>query len=185
MKPKLYFDPVIGAGTTYDLGHLEPFKLPVDSQKVGKTLIVDVRFSNHCFTNAYDIALQLPDFPILYDAGGRERSFCMLRYELSMSLPALIQGMPNPKVSVWETAERRNWAYSVAMPVEGSPVPYHVFFELKRAQKDARALQDLSMVVESAYPEDPLKGPPNLLGKMSFSLLCGKIYCGEKASTRR
>lgn len=61
-------------------------------------------------------------------------------------------------------------------------LPYHVFFELRRSHDRA---YDLGMVVESAYPEDPARGGPNILGKMGFVLLCGKVYTGKPVATKR
>lgn len=39
--------------------------------------------------------------------------------------------------------------------------------------------------LESAYPEDPARGGPNILGKMGFVLLCGKVYTGKPVATKR
>lgn len=175
-----YFPAITVNGQTYDLAHLDPLTLQVQSEMAKKTLRVGVRFSNHCFTNDYDAAMHPAGFPILLDAGKRQRSFCHVRYDLSHQLPAIVQGLTHPKIQVWQTAERRNWVYSMA--VENPAGPYHVFFELRRSTDRAH---DLGMVIESAYPEDPARGSPNTLGKMGFVLLCGKVYTGKPVATKR
>lgn len=178
-----YFPPVTANGITYDLDHLDPLTLQVESTMANKVLKVGVRFSNHCFTGEYLPATHPAGFPVLLDAGKRERSFCHVRYSLSQQLPAVVQGLTHPKVQVWQTAERRNWVYSMTIPNPAGA--YHVFFELRRAAAADRALQDLNLVVESAYPEDPARGGPNVLGRMGFVLLCGKVYTGKPLATKR
>lgn len=175
-----YFPPITANGQTYDLTHLDPLTLQVQSDMAKKTLCVGVRFSNHCFTNEYDATAHPAGFPVLLDAGQRQRSFCHIRYDLSHQLPAIVQGLAHPRIQVWQTAERRNWVYS--MTVTNPAGPYHVFFELRRSHDRA---YDLGMVVESAYPEDPARGGPNILGKMGFVLLCGKVYTGKPVDTKR
>lgn len=46
-----YFPAITVNGQTYDLAHLDPLTLQVQSEMAKKTLRVGVRFSNHCFTN--------------------------------------------------------------------------------------------------------------------------------------
>jgi hypothetical protein len=50
---------------------------------------------------------------------------------------------------------------------------------------ERRRLQDLDMVVESAYPADPGRPEPNILGRVSFLLLAGSLYTGKPVTTRR
>lgn len=180
---KPFFDPVVGPGETFGLDHLDPFKFQVHSLRAKKSLRVDVRFSNHCFTRGYEAEHHPDGFPILFDAGGRPRSFCPERYQLSLNLPAVVASLQDPTIAVWQTATQRNWAYSI--PIQDATGTYHVFFELRRAPVEQRTWQDLSMVVESAYPEGEEWGAPDLLGKMAFGLLCGRLYMGEPVSTRR
>jgi hypothetical protein len=48
-----------------------------------------------------------------------------------------------------------------------------------------RDRQDLNLVVESAYHQDPTRAEPAVRGAMGFILLCGKVYKGEPIATRR
>ncbi len=82
-----------------------------------------------------------------------------------------------------QTAQERNWLHTVK--VDDPAGPYHVFFELRRAAVESRHLQDLNLVVESAYPQGDVRRAPAVRGSMGFILLCGKVYKGESAATRR
>jgi len=180
---KAYFESVVVEGKTFALDHLEPFTFNVDSERAKKTLRIHVTFSSHCFTRSHEPENDAPGVPIFPDHMGRPRVFCRTRYRLSLALPELIKGLGGPRVKVMETAAQRNWAYSIR--VEDPAGPYHVFFEVRRAGKEHRDREDLRLVVESAYHQDSGQPPPKLRGVMAFVLLCGKVYLGEPASTRR
>lgn len=178
-----YSTPLLLRGVTYTLDHLDPFNFEVMSSKVPRPLQVNVRFTNHCYSEAFDAARHPEDEPAIMD-GVRRRAFCPLRYALSPRLPGLIRGLAQPRAKVHETSARRNWMYSaiVEEPVEGTR--YQIFFELRRAPADRRRLQDLEIVVESAYPADPGRPQPNILGAVHFALLAGSTYLGKRVSTR-
>lgn len=180
---KPYFAPLVIEGQTYCLAHLNPFQLVLPSERVRKDLRIHVRFTNHAFTAAYDAAAHNPAHPVIDDHGGRPRLFCDVRYALSHTLPSVISGFTHPATKVHQTAAQRNWAH--VTQIETPKGPYYVFFELRRAQREDRHLQDLNLVVESAYPQDPSMPAPQLSGRMAFGLLCSKVYAGEPVSTRR
>ena len=75
--------------------------------------------------------------------------------------------------------------YAAAMEIPVTNTRYQIFFELRRTMPERRRFQDLDMVVESAYPADPNRPAPNVLGRMNFLLLAGSVYLGVKTSTRR
>ena len=75
--------------------------------------------------------------------------------------------------------------YAAAMEIPAANTRYQIFFELRRTVPERRKLQDLDMVVESAYPADPDRAAPNVLGRMNFLLLIGNVYLGLRTSTRR
>jgi hypothetical protein len=178
-----FFDVLIVDDQVIALDHLNPFTLPIDSKLAGRALKIGVRFSNHCFTRGYDPAFHPTGHPVLVDAGRRARSFCPIRYRLSLGLRELISGFVDSRTKVSQTVHRRNWVYS--MTISDPHGPYHVFFELRRTPLADRQRWDLNMVVESAYPESPLRGSPSILGKISFVLLCAKVYTGKPVSTKR
>ena len=181
LKP--YFQPVVINGQTFDLAHLEPFSFEIDSERAKRRLRVHVTFTTHCFSQSYDTARHMPEDAAIVDIQGRLRVFCPVRYRLSFQLPDLIRGLCRPNVKVSETAAERNWCFSIR--IEDPTGPYHVFFELRRAGADRAQHQHLNLVVESAYHEDPELSPPNLKGKMSFVLLCGKVHLHQPTSTGR
>ena len=160
----------------------EDVNFVVTSQLARRDLRVHVTFSSHCFSHAYDRNTHPSDQPILDVASTKPRTFCPIRYRLSHQLPTLIQGLNHPKMKVWETSAERNWCYSVT--TEDPSGPYHVFFEVRRASKERRQWQDLNLVVESAYHQDE-GAAPRLNGSMAFVLLCGKVYVGERTTTKR
>ncbi|WP_055128401.1 hypothetical protein [Pseudomonas mediterranea] len=174
-----YFPQLTIQGQTYDFAHLEPFTLTVQSDLVGRELSVHVTFSNHCFSRKYDEAAHPAGEPIILDHARRQRTFCSIRYRLSLMLPTVIHGLNHPQAKVRETAAQRNWAYSIT--IEDPNGPYHVFFEIRRA--GGGKPQDLNLVVESAYHQ--ADKPPRLLGRMGFILLCGKVHMRQPTSTKR
>ena len=184
MSNKPYFQPLLIVDDMYEFGHLEPFSIYVDSKKAGKVVNVRVTFTCHCFTVAYEESRHEPGHPIIKDQGGRDRLFCPTRYRLSHYLPEVLAALADGKDNVWQTSALRNWAHTVK--IEEPSGPYYVFFELRRARKDgSRVKQDLDLVVESAYPDDPEKGSPAFRGKMRFNILCGKIYRNEPVATQK
>lgn len=178
-----FFPPLIIASKSYEFKHLEPFTMSFHSNKAAKNLRVNVRFSNHCFTHSPVLEeTYSPDF-LLPDHAGRERVFCPIRYNLSHSLEELVKGLNDPKCKVYQTAARRNFNYSIQ--IEDPAGPYHLFFEVSKATGEKKKMQDLSLFVESAYPELPVGDAPKLLGRIGFQLLCTNIYLNKPTSTKR
>jgi len=178
-----YFPTLEISGSAYSFGHLDPFVIIVNSDMAKKKLRVHVRFTNHCFTKGYDAAVHPKDEPTIDDHSGNKRTFCPIRYRLSLSLPDIINRLIAPQEKVYQTIARRNWAYTVT--VDDPAGPYHLFFEIRRASSSEKHLQDLNIVIESAYHEEKGYGPPKLLGKVGFVTLCGMVFCGKKLATKR
>lgn len=174
-----YFPALTISNQTYDFVHLEPFKFTIVSQLAKRDLRVHVTFSSHCFSKGHDAETHPEGEPVIFDSAGRPRTFCAIRYRLSLGLPTAIQGLNHPQSKVRETAARRNWAFS--MTIQDPTGSYHVFFEIRRAAKEKP--QELNLVVESAYHQ--IGQPPKLMGKIGFILLCGKVYMRQPSSTRR
>lgn len=158
-------------GERYTCDHLSAFRMNIYSDRIKKNLTIYVRFSNHCYTQ------EIPK-------GSRNRVFCPIRWKCSENLPELVRAFSeNPSIKVFQTAERRNWVYS--LKIETPEGNYHIFFEVRKSTREKRPLGDIQLYVESAYPEDPDLGPPNVIGRMAFAVLCSKIYKGEKVSTKK
>jgi hypothetical protein len=178
-----YFKPLIIRGQSYDLVHLNPIKLVVDSEQAKRALHVHARFTTHCFTEGFNPEVHAPDEPWIQDEGQRRRAFCAVRYGLSAHLPVAIHSLNHAKTKVYQTDARRNWLHSVT--VEGQNGPYHIFFEVRRPPPDRRHLQDIELTVESAYPQRPGYPSPNTVGRMGFPLVIGNVFLGKPIATRR
>jgi len=183
--PIRHYHPPLGLhGQIYDLSHLDPFRFEANSTKVARALRVNVRFTNHCYSETFDPTRHEEHEPAIMD-GQRRRAFCPNRYALSHLLPGLIGGLANPGARVHETVSRRNWMYAVTVELGAEGVRYQIFFDLRRTIDERRRFQDLDMVVESAYPGTPDRAAPNVLGRVNFLLLAGSVYMGKPVTTRR
>jgi hypothetical protein len=179
-----YHPPLRIRDRVYDMSHLDPFQFTALSAKVPRPLCINARFTNHCFSVTFDPAWHAANEPVIMD-GRRRRVFCPERYALSYRLPALIRGLAAPDARVHQTAARRNWMFAAIAEIPVAGTRYQIFFELRRSPPERRRLQDLELVVESAYPADPERGTPNILGRVSFLLLAGSLYLGKPISTIR
>ncbi len=187
-----YFAPLIVGGVSHDLGHLDPVRFQVSSEKLQRGITVRCRFSNHVFTRAFDTEVDAADTLVIMD-GVRRRVFCPNRYQLSFFLPGAILGLREPRIYVRETKTRRNWLYVASIEllgagtVEGdmpsSPVHYQVFFALRKAGKGGTTREDVEMIVESAYAEDQTR-PPELLGRALFAGLATATVKGRQVHTQ-
>lgn len=164
-----YYDTLTLGGEVFEFSHLEPFTMEFESKMAKKWLRLHVTFKNHCLTKGYLPEGHIDGEPIFDEFSASPRSFCRTRYRLSKSLPNLIRRLNHPKVEVVQTDAKRNWVYSIT--IEDPTGPYHVFLEVRRVSGARKHLQDLNIVIESAYHEDSEKGPPKVLGPMNFYLL--------------
>jgi hypothetical protein len=174
-----YHHPITIEDNVYSFGYLNPFEHIFYSEKAKKQIRVIIKFSNHCFTKACENSNE--NTQIIKDSGNRDRVFCPIRYQASTQLPTIIQQLLEANAKVWQTQQERNWVHTVT--IQTPQGPYHVFFEVKRATKHDRA--DLRISVESAYPEDPQRGPPGVRGNMRIETLCTNTFLGRPISTKR
>lgn len=155
-------------GSVLDLSHLKPFQLNFHNRKLDRHLSVDVKFTNHCFTEAFKDGVHDPATKIM--DGVRARAFDRRRYDLSKQLPALVNELPGS--SVWQTPEK-NFTYFINITDAGEH--YQMFFHLKKV----RSQFDLSMTVESAYPNDFVGERRKSYTKVHFQLLCANVFEGR------
>lgn len=154
-------------GSLLDLSHLEPFTLACEVRNLQRVLTIDVKFSNHCFTEDFkegqhDPALRIMD-------GKRHRAFNQRRYDLSSHLPGLVRSLPD--CAVWQTPAERNYMYFMTL-TDASGHDYQMFFHLKKARKPV----DLSLMVESAYPIESAAEQVRKSNKVRFPVLCAKVF---------
>ena len=167
-----YFDYVLD-GERLDLAHLEPRGLTFFVKNLGRDLTVDVKFSNHCFTVDFDPAVHNPTHVIMDHK--RRRAYDPERHALSRGLPDMIAALPN--AAVYLTPSDRNYVY-VARLVTPAGMVYPMYFHLRRARDTAP--RNLQMVVESAYPVEDARTVLAGTTKISFAVLCAKVFRGER-----
>lgn len=155
-------------GSVLDLSHLEPLPLRFHNGKLGRHLHVDVKFTNHCFTEEFKDGVHHPATRIM--DGIRARAFDRRRYHLSKKLPELVNALPSS--SVWQTPEQ-NFSYFIEISAAGEH--YQMFFRLKKVRSEF----DLSMTVESAYPNDFVAERRKSYSKVHFQVLCANVFQGR------
>lgn len=170
-----YFPPLVVAGTTVSFDHLEPMTLVVPTLAKPAGVRIDVVFSNHCFSEAYDPAVHTGTAVDVWD-NGKRRVFDQVRYALSAALPGIVQGLPNSPV--FRTPEAN--FVRITMPAGTPGVDYRMFFRL---QQEKGGGFDLKMHVESAYSPDAAHAvPAKDMTKVRFVVLVDKTLRGEKIS---
>ena len=140
--------PVIHDGNEVSIDHLAPMTIRCPCKSIGRELLIDVDFANHCYTEKFVEGVHEIEQIILTEAEDRHRVFCPIRYELSHQLPDLITALPSFKVH--QTSQTRNYVYIVPLRIKNKP--YEIYFMLQRGASDSPA--DLRLTVESAYIAD-------------------------------
>ncbi len=167
-----YFNYIVD-GSALDLAHLEPRSLTFFVQKLARDLTVDVRFSNHCFTCKFDETRHVAAYLIMDHR--QRRAYDAERYELSHRLPSIVDALPS--AAVYLTPTDRNYVY-LAKTITDEGRQYPMYFNLRRAPREYHA--QLLMIVESAYPVADRRKVLAGTTKISFAVLCTKVYRGEK-----
>jgi hypothetical protein len=135
--PHKHFD-----GTTYVLDHLEPTSIRIALDVAGTIDVsLHVQYSCHCFTESFDPDRHRDHHK--YTHRRETRAFNVLRYQCSLHLPSLLNGLPQRTVY---RAEQDNYTYVARIPINHGMDTYSVFFKLA-----AKAPDELHMRVQSAY----------------------------------
>ncbi|MEC5383619.1 hypothetical protein VSX64_22925 [Aurantimonas sp. C2-6-R+9] len=166
--PRLEID-----GEHISLLHLEPFQVDCNVHKLQRILRIDVRFSNHCFTDHFDAGTHDSSWKIMDHTA--TRVFCRSRYRLSAHLPRMVRSLPT--AAVWQTRQERNYVHFIQIEDEAGD-RYPMFFTLKKVKG---APHQLAMMVESAYAvaKDAMDETIRTSNKVSFPVLCGKVFQGQ------
>lgn len=148
--------------------------VPTDSKPDG--VRIDVVFSNHCFSEAFDPAAHPGAVVEVWD-GRMRRVFDQVRYDLSIALPGIVQSLPTSPV--YRTPEAN--FVRITAPASGAPgVDYRMYFRLK---KEGGSGHDLKLRVESAYSPTPGQAlAPSTMTKVRFRVLVDKTFRGERIS---
>lgn len=159
-------------GVAYDLTHLNPFDhafiQDAQGDKPERRYDVQVIFGHHCFTEA----VKPGDNPALFYAERREqRTFNVIRWELSRYLPTIIRGLMRRQVT---HTHHGNFFVVELLSHAGDTVEYEVYFEV--GQPSGK----LSLIVTSAFPRDPArihtraKRRPIAFGVILYNTLTGR-----------
>ena len=170
---KSFFPTLLVAGAPVNFDHLEPFQFLVVTEARPGGATIDVRFSNHCFSEAYNAAVHATPIVDVWDRGQR-RVFCQQRYDLSLGLRTIIEALPTSPIFLTPEA---NFVRIVTADANGVN-EYRVYFNAKHG----RDASDVSIFIESAYPPDFSKQvlKPSQMTKVRFSVLVDKTIRGEK-----
>lgn len=171
-----YHKPLLIGGKIVAFDHLEPLTLVAPTTTKPAGVRIDIVFSNHCFSEAFDSAVHTGDVVDIWD-GRVRRVFDQVRYNLSAALPGIVQGLPD--AHVFRTPEA-NFVRITTPLVDAPGADYRMFFRLK---KERGGDHDLRMVVESAYSPTPGQALAERdMTKIRFKLLVDKTLKGEPIS---
>jgi hypothetical protein len=181
MPIRHYHPPLRLHGRVYDLTHLEPFRFAACSAKVPRPLRINVRFTNHCYSEA---------FPARHGRAmdhGREKTARLLSRPLPPLSPSSGADPRHGKSGYSRSRDGVTPKLDVCRhrgdARRGDPIPN--LLRSPASDPERRQLQDLDMVVESAYLADPGRTEPNILGRANFLLLAGSLYLGKAVMTWR
>ncbi len=170
---KSFFPTLLVAGAPINLDHLEPFQFLVATKARPSGATLDVRFSNHCFSERYNSTIHLAPIADVWDRGQR-RVFSQQRYDLSLGLRAIIEALPTSPIYLTPEA---NFVRIITATDNGLK-EYRIYFNAKHG----RYSSDVSLFIESAYQPDFSKQvlKPSQMTKVRFSVLVDKTIRGEK-----
>ena len=160
-------------GSVVSLAHLAPMPIACPCASIGRDLVINVTFRNHCYTEKFQPGIHTREQIVLYDSPSRPRVFCPVRYGLSTNLREIAAELPNKRVH--QTTQVRNYVY-VATLVESNQF-YEVYFMLQRARPEDGC--DLNLVVESAYPSPAAPAVPKRPQTIRFQVLAHKVLLNQ------
>lgn len=170
---KPFFPTLLVAGAPVNFDHLEPFQFLVATKARPGGATIDVRFSNHCFSESYNAAIHVGSIIDVWDRG-RRRVFSQQRYDLSLGLREIVEALPTSTIFLTPEA---NFVRIMTAGNNGIG-EYRVYFNAKHG----RDASDVSLYIESAYPPDFSKQvlKPSQMTKVRFPVLVDKTIRGEK-----
>ena len=99
---------IVVGGRQVSISHLAPTIFSCPSAAFGRDILIQLEFSNHCYTCGFDAALHSPADVLLHDP--KRRVFDPVRHKLSLGLPGMLAQLPTSKVH--RSAAKRNFVYS-------------------------------------------------------------------------
>lgn len=144
-------------GQIYTFDHLQPIsiqlQLKVQGQSEPHQLTIDLTFGCHCFTEAFETGIHGDHHRYTHD--GELRAFDTLRYECSLQLPQVMNGITSGLI--YKSDQNYTYVARITLKSKGQDADYSVFFSLNRpANEQVEPASRLLMYVKSAYVA-PLK----------------------------
>ena len=122
-------------GIQYDLAHLQPsivtITLAAHNKKPELQLLLDVKFSNHCYSEGTPKTTGEPHH--FCDHNNRPRWFCPLRHQMPYELPKIIEEIHTKKCLF---TGKHNWLVVESRNASGTIINYHVYFTLKQHREN-------------------------------------------------
>jgi hypothetical protein len=178
----------IVAGITYNIDHLEMFSRKVEVPLRGfakKKILVEFRFSNHCFSRGPSQGEEIPPGFLIPDGSTkmpRNRIFDPRRYHLSTNLVSYIDALIASEGEVRKSRHDNFFCVTdVHENTDGvlTTVNYYIFMSARKVAEPNQEKR-IRVYVESAYPESPDVPAPNFVAARSFPEVLGEIWSSGK-----
>ncbi|CAG7827263.1 unnamed protein product [Allacma fusca] len=173
----MYLPPVFVNGSAIDLTHLAPIKRSVTLDlppSIKKVVPVEFVFTCHCYSRRLMQGEQAPPGQFIREGdrkNPRNRVFDQDRYDLSKRLVSLLDEMINTNGDVSKTREHNFFRVTDA----GTGVQYFIIMNAKKVVEPLRP-RSMQVIVESAYPFDPMKPSPHANGGRTFGEMLGEKW---------
>lgn len=171
----IHWQPFKYQGKTYDLSHLDAHKVIYIQKKIKdkaeNRYTFYVTYAFHCFAKDYPHLTALERQDLLYTTIKDSRAFCFIRYNLSLSLPEIINNLSE---SFMFHSGYESYATYVLKDADGNQVDYYVSLVVYKEKKKLR------LHVKSAYP---LNKPLGKRKKTNFFAIAYNLRKGKKLPT--
>jgi hypothetical protein len=171
-------------GTSYSLAHLAPIERRIEVPLRGglkKTLLVEFRFSCHCYSRGPSQGEAVS--PQLRIADGsrqmpRDRIFDPRRYALSHQLVTCIDVLIEAQGTVHRSRHDNFFRIDTLQESANgvlTPVSYYIFMSARKVAAPGQTKR-IKIYVESAYPALPAVPAPASVQELPFRQVLGKIW---------
>lgn len=171
-------------GVAYSLAHLSTIERRVEVPLRGglkKTIVVEFRFSCHCYSRGPSQGEVIPPALLIPDGSvqkPRDRIFDKRRYELSHQLVGCIDALLSSEGTVHRSRHDNFFRVDTLQEnVNGvlTPISYYIFMSARKVAEPGQPKR-IKIYVESAYPELPAVPPPVSTQAHPFREVLGKIW---------
>lgn len=184
---------LILSGVTYSLSHLAKIERRLEVPlrgNVKKEILVEFRFSSHCYSRGPSEGevippdLKIPDGSVHMP---RDRIFDLRRYRLSFEVVACIDALITSQGQVHKSRHDNFFRVDTLQEtIEGvlTPITYYIFMSARKSVEPNQEKRIL-IYVESAYPELASVPSPHSTREMSFAEALGKVWAPGAGSPKK